>query len=405
MSLVVQKFGGSSLSSHEKREQVIDIVQQTLNKGYDVALVVSAMGRQGEPYATDTLKQLLFNEHQDIPRRALDLIMSCGEVISAAVMSAALHKNGITARAVTGPQAGFVTDGGYGEAEVLECNPDYLKELLQQGEVPVVCGFQGADIKGEINTLGRGGSDTTAVILGAALGAENVEIYTDVAGIMTADPGILKEARVIEQITYGEVFQLAHEGAKVLHPRAVEVAMRNNVNVFIKSTLEPEAGTLITGEASFNEGDYSTRGRRAVTGIAHTNDLVQFLIELEKPDPFGELEIFQLVGDAGVNIDLISVFPMLKAFIVKEEYCERVEDILNKLNVNYRVEKDCAKVSVVGVGMQNIPGVMARVVKVLKDHGIDIIQTGDSNISISLLVKQEELKTAVKVLHDEFLKV
>lgn len=405
MEIVVQKFGGSSLASSEKREQVVNIVRQTLEQGYRVVLVVSAMGREGDPYATDTFKSLALNEYRDVPPRELDLIMSCGEVISSTVMASALYRGGIPARALTGSQVGFVTDGNYGEAEVVECNPSQLKEVLAFDEVPVVCGFQGVDTKGEINTMGRGGSDTTAVILGAALGAEKVEIYTDVAGIMTADPGILKEARVIQQITYKEVFQLAQEGAKVLHPRAVEVAMRNNVNVFIKSPAAPEIGTLITGEASLNEGDFSTRGRRAVTGIAHTSGLAQFLIELDDPDPFRELEIFQLVGEAGVNIDLISVFPMLKAFTVKEDYCYMVEDILKKLFVHYRVERNCAKVSVVGVGMQSIPGVMARVVKALKDHGININQTGDSNISISLLVKQEDLETAVKVLHDEFLQV
>ena len=318
-------------------------------------------------------------------------------------MVAALGNKGISSCVLTGQQAGFVTDGCYGEAEVVDCRPEKVYDSLAKGKVPVITGFQGMNNSGELNTLGRGGSDITAVILGAALKAERVEIYTDVSGIMTADPVILKEARVIEQITYGEVCQLAYEGAKVIHPRAVEVAMRNNIAVVVRSPGDSAPGTLITGESSLlQEGSYSTRGRRAVTGIAHSENLVQFLIELKEPDPLRELEIFQQIGEANINIDLIGVFPWIKAFTVEEEYCNRVEKILKLLGLTYRMEKDCAKVSVVGVGMHSIPGVMARVMKALNQHNIEILQSGDSNITISLLVKKDNLCRAVKILHDTF---
>ncbi len=402
MKILVQKFGGTSVTTPKKRELIYHRVKDALEEGFKVVVVVSAMGRKGDPYATDTLRSLALQEYSDVSLRDLDLIMSCGEVISAVVVAAALSARGIPARALTGSQAGFLTDGHYSEAEVVDCQPARIIELLQHNEVPVVAGFQGADPMGEINTLGRGGSDTTAVILGAALEADKVEIYTDVSGIMTADPLILKEARVIQQITYGEVFQLAHEGAKVIHPRAVEVAMRNNVCVVVRNPEDPGTGTLITAESSLRGGGYSTRGRRAVTGIAHYTNLVQFLVKFEQPAPSKELEMFQRIGEAGVNIDLISVFPLMKAFIVKDEHCYKVENILKELEIPYTMEKDCAKVSVVGVGMHNIPGVMARVVRALNEQEVEIKQTGDSNISISLLIKQQDLHKAIKTLHDHF---
>jgi len=402
LKIVVQKFGGTSVSTPEKREKVIKCVQEALDQGYSVVLVVSAMGRHGDPYATDTLKSLGLDSYPDIALRELDLVMSCGETISAVVMAATLSNNGVASCAMTGIQAGFITDGHYSEAEVVDCQPSRVKDMLREGHVPVVAGFQGADVSGEVNTLGRGGSDTSAVILGAALDAEKVEIFTDVSGIMTADPGLLKEARVIQQITYGEVCQLAYEGARVIHPRAVEVAMRNNVSVVVKNPDDSGSGTLITGESSLRDGSYSTRGRRAVTGIAHSTDLVQFVIRFEKPDPSQELEVFQSIGEAGVNIDLITVFPEMNAFIVKKEHSYKVENILHSLGVSYHMETDCAKVSVVGVGMHSMPGVMARVVKALNEQNVEILQSGDSNITISLLMKQKDLALAVKTLHDNF---
>ncbi|MGI5822554.1 MAG: aspartate kinase [Dethiobacteria bacterium] len=404
MKILVQKYGGTSVSTPEKRALIARCVQEAQNGGFHVVLVVSALGRNGEPYATDTLRSLILQEYADVSPRELDLVMSCGEVISATVLAAVLGNKGLPARALTGIQAGFLTDGHYSEAEVVDCQPVKIREVLQHNEVPVIAGFQGADPSGEINTFGRGGSDTTAVILGAALGAEKVEIYTDVCGIMTADPLILKEARLIQKITYGEVFQLAHEGARVIHPRAVEVAMRNNVSVVVKSLEAPGSGTLITAESSLGDRNYyGTRGRQAVTGIAHNANLAQFMLELQHPDPAGELAVFQEIATAGVNIDLITVFPLMKAFTVKEEHCLKVESILKKLAVSYILEKGCAKVSVVGAGMHSVPGVMARVIQALNEQQIEIKQTGDSNITISLLIRQQDLQRAIKTLHDHFI--
>ncbi len=402
LKIMVQKYGGTSVSKADDRAMVVSRVREAMQEGYRVTVVVSAMGRGGDPYATDTLKSLALQEYSDVTLRELDLIMSCGEIISAVVMAATLSREGIPACALSGMQAGLVTDGCYGGAEVVDCRPEKIKEMLEQNVVPIVAGFQGVDTVGELNTMGRGGSDTTAVILGAALHAEKVEIYTDVPGIMTADPRIFEDARVIEQITYGEVCQLAYEGARVIHPRAVEVAMRNNVNVVVRHPKEDGPGTLITGEHLMQEGSFSTRGRRAVSGIAHTTDLVQFFIQFTEPDPMRELKIFQRIAEAGINIDLISVFPLVKAFTVSGEHSLDVEQILKGLDVPYLVDPDCAKISIVGVGMHAIPGVMARVVKSLHAQNIKIKQTGDSNITISLLIDKQDLAKAVKTLHDSF---
>ena len=403
MKIIVQKYGGTSVSSPEKRESVVKQIAEARRNGYKVAVVVSAMGRKGEPYATDTLRSLLLDEYSDVSLRELDMIMSCGEIISAGVMSATLGKNGITAPVFTGAQAGFLTDGNYSQAEVTDCRPTAVLEALSRDETPVIAGFQGVDQVGEVNTLGRGGSDTTAVILGAALNAELVEIYTDVSGIMTADPVILKEAKVIQHIAYGEVFQLAYEGAKVIHPRAVEVAMRYNVAVVVRNYSDPAPGTLITGESALHGGAYSTQGRRTVTGIAHAVNLTQFLMEFAGPDPVSEQEIFERIGEANVNIDMINVFPKIKAFVVAEEHSAKVQRILEALGLDYKMDKEVAKISIVGTGMNSIPGVMARIVRALNEQGIEILQSSDSNISISLLVKIDDLHRAVTILHDCFL--
>lgn len=402
MRIVIQKFGGTSVATEYMREAAVKRVRQAMEGGYMPAVVVSAMGRSGDPYATDTLKSLVEEINPRAPLRELDLVMSCGEIIAAVVMASTLHRAGIKARSYTGFQAGLVTDGCYGRAQVVSCRPMDLQRCLEKGEVAVVAGFQGATAEGEVNTLGRGGSDTTAVILGAALQAEQVEIYTDVNGISTADPRILKEARVIPRLTYSEVCQLAYEGARVIHPEAVEVAMKHNLDVVVRSLTEEGPGTLINTFGVPAGTGFAVQPRQVVTGIAHATDVVQIVIELEKPDADLETQIFESLAQAGISIDLISVFPVLKIFTIKEDLLPRAEAVLNEQGVDYRVERGCAKVSVVGLGMRGIPGVMARIVRALNKQGINILQTADSNISISLLIRQDDLADAIKALHDHF---
>ncbi|MGL5868099.1 aspartate kinase, partial [Clostridium chrysemydis] len=229
MKIVVQKFGGTSVSTKERRERVVNKVISAIKEGYSPIVVVSAMGRKGEPYATDTLLSLVDCNFKDSNKQAQDLLMCCGEFISSVVMSNELFNNGVNAVPLTGGQAGIITDDVFSDAKHKEVDSKELLRLVENGKVPVVTGFQGITEKGYFTTLGRGGSDTSAAILGAAVNAERIEIYTDVDGIMTADPRIVKEASLIDVISYTEVFQLADQGAKVVHPRAVDIAMKHNI--------------------------------------------------------------------------------------------------------------------------------------------------------------------------------
>jgi aspartate kinase len=320
------------------------------------------------------------------------------------VMSSTLCNNGIASLALTGWQAGMITDGNYGDAQVVEFQPERLLAHLRNDEVVVVAGFQGVTHEGEINTLGRGGSDTSAVILGAGLGAEKVEIYTDVNGIMTADPKLVADARIIDHLSYNEVCQLAYEGAKVIHPRAVEVAMQHNVSLIVKHLREREAGTIIGSDAHYvgESGSFGGRDLRVITGIAHTPGLAQVTVEMDAADSELELQMFDRLAEHHISIDMISIFPERKNFTIREENLLQAEAALKKLGVKYQISGGCAKVSVVGLGMRNIPGVMARVIKALKERDVRILQTGDSNITISLLIREEDLSEALCTLHDHF---
>ena len=223
MSILVQKFGGTSVESYDKMREVVKIISSYRNKGYDLAVVVSAMGRKGAPYATDTLIDLCKCANENPHKRELDMIMSCGEIISGTILTSMLNKNNIPATFLTGMQAGIITTNSYSNAKIRKINPQKIEKELSMGRVVVIAGFQGGTEDGEITTLGRGGSDTSAVAIGRALGSKTVQIYTDVDGIMTADPKVESEAKVIKFIEYEEVFQMAEQGSKVIHPRAVDL--------------------------------------------------------------------------------------------------------------------------------------------------------------------------------------
>ncbi|MGE5423588.1 MAG: aspartate kinase, partial [Ignavibacteriales bacterium] len=245
MSIIVQKFGGTSLASDEHRDRVCQSILREKHRGNNVVVVVSAMGRASDPYATDTLINLVKDENLNPHRREMDLLMSCGEIISGVVLSSNLQIMGEKSTFLTGFQAGIITNKTHGDARIISVDPQIIQQLLADGYIVIVAGFQGVSEEGQITTLGRGGSDVTASALGVALGAEVVDIYTDVEGIMTADPRIVKNARVLDAITYNEVCQLAREGAKVIHPRAVEIAMEGNTPLRIRSTFSDGTGTLV----------------------------------------------------------------------------------------------------------------------------------------------------------------
>ena len=383
MKILVQKFGGTSVATEESRAAAVQRIRQAQEDGFRPVVVVSAMGRRGDPYATDTLKGLGESIFPSLPLRELDLLMSCGEILSAATMVATLLRAGIKARSFTGWQAGLVTDGNYGQGPGGCLSPGAVEAVPGRGE-----GGGGGRLPGGHPGRGDqypepGGSDTTAVILGAALKAERVEIYTDVSGIATADPRICKEARILRRLTYSEVCQLAYEGARVIHPAAVEIAMKHNVKVVVKSVLDAGPGTLIDINGLSGGEDYQVQPEKVITGIAHAPRLAQIMVQFNEPDTALEVEVFDRLAEAGISIDFINILPLLKIFTVGESDLERTREVLSRLGVSFRVETGCAKVSVVGQGMRGIPGVMARVVRVLNEQNIPILQTADSNITIS----------------------
>jgi len=270
MKILVQKFGGTSVSTKERRKLVVNKIKDAINNGYSPVVVVSAMGRCGEPYATDTLLSLLSTEFKQKDKAACDLLLSCGESISTAVMCNELYDNNIPAQPLMGFQAGIITDNKYGGANLIGTDNKLLLKLVNDGIVPVVAGFQGISEEGFISTLGRGGSDVTASILGVSLAADGIEIYTDVDGIMTADPRIVQDASLIDELDYNEVFQFAEQGAKVIHPRAVEIAMKGNIPIIIKNTLNSCTGTKVKNSVK--------ESNKIITGITHMADRVRVKI-------------------------------------------------------------------------------------------------------------------------------
>jgi aspartate kinase len=402
LRIIVQKFGGTSLATAAYRERVADRVAAARARGLYPVVVVSAMGRAGDPYATDTLIELARSVDPDIPPREMDLLISCGETISSAIMGATLRRRGERAVVLTGRQAGIITDDCFGNARILRVEPENLLRHIERGDLCVVAGFQGATESGDLTTLGRGGSDTTAAALAVALRAEMVEIYTDVEGVKTADPRIVPEARTLRVVSYEEIFQMAHQGAKVVHPRAVELAMRANVPVRVRSTFEDGDGTLITHYFEASEG---WGGSRIITGVTHLADVALLSVSAGPELPAAadtNVRIFKPLGEAGISVDLINVSPGRRSFTVPRSDLPAARDVLEAAGFRVEATEQCAKVSIVGSGMHGLPGVMAMVSEALAEEGIEILQTADSHVTISCLVRRADMERAVKALHRRF---
>ncbi|MFD2116773.1 aspartate kinase [Paenibacillus yanchengensis] len=405
MRILVQKFGGSSLTTTKSRNRVVDHIRRERDNGYQVVVVVSAMGRLGDPYATDTLLELIRSESEPLSVREQDLLLACGEIISAITLSALLQQNGISAEAFTGASAGILTNDQFGNALIKDIQPERLRKSLGQGNVAVVAGFQGQTSQGEITTLGRGGSDTTATALGAALKAEYVDIYTDVSGVLTADPRIVARAKPLTTISYAEISNMAREGAKVIHPRAVQFAWQAKLPLRIRSTFSEEIGTIVTDTTMVE-----VTSERQVMAIAHFNGLTQFTVTMEECSEQEQskqqlelpLQVFQLLADHAISIDFIHVTQSQINFTVQEQYTTLAVRLLQDHNIRVSVRPNCAKVSVIGGGMNGQPGVMANIVAALTEHHIAILQSADSNTTIWLLIDQKQMEDAVRTLHEKF---
>ena len=355
MKILVQKFGGTSVVDEKARTAVKDKVQQAIRSGYAPVVVVSAIGRKGAPYATDTLIDFLKSVNLSVNVREQDMLMCCGEIISACIMAATLQKFGFNAMALTGGQAGIITDSQFGAARIKNIKTDDLKHLLESGVIPVICGFQGmTENHGKFTTLGRGGSDVTAAALGVALNAEKIEIYTDVEGVMTADPRIVKDATILHKISYAEVAQMAQQGAKVIHPRAVEIAMRKNIPLVVKSTFSDAPGTLITSDISGLEVENSVTERR-ISGVTYLKDLVQFRVQLDTKDASSGRILFEDLAAAGISVSCLNLSESSSMFAVFSADAEKTVAVLDEAGFAYTVNKNCAKVSVVFAAVRGFP--------------------------------------------------
>ncbi|HOV78705.1 MAG TPA: aspartate kinase [Bacillota bacterium] len=404
MRFIVQKFGGTSLRDEDSREKAALKVIQAKQEGYCPVVVVSAIGRRGDAYATDTLLDFAGHGKSEISPRESDLLMACGEIISGVLMSAIIKKAGGLASFLTGAQAGIITDKEYNNARILRVNTENIIKLAGEGKIAVVAGFQGISEDGEVTTLGRGGSDVTAAALGVALDAEWIDIYTDVEGIMTADPRIVSEARPLERVTYNEICQLAREGAKVVHPRAVEIAMQKGIPIRVKCTFSDAPGTIVASRGKVYKGIVDIKRDRTVTGITHIPDIAQFKILTKDSDGVTDFQrrVFKALALAGISVDFINVHPEAVLFTVSNSTCQKALEVLENMGITPEVKKDCAKVAAVGAGMTGVPGVMAKIVEALASENIQILQSADSYTSIWVLVRKEDMENSIRALHRYF---
>ena len=400
MALIVQKFGGTSVADIKRIQNVAARVLKTHQQGNAVVVILSAMAG-----VTDHLIGLA-NEATDTPdRRELDVLLATGEQTTAALLAMMLKGMGHKAQSLLGHQAEVVTDCEYGNARILEIGTERIKRLLAEDNIVVVAGFQGADIKGNITTLGRGGSDTSAVAIAAALKADVCEIYTDVDGIYTADPNICPKARKITEISYDEMLNMASLGAKVLQIRSVGFAKKYNIPVHVRSSFSEEEGTMVVQEESVME-------QLVVSGVTH--DLDQARITLKKvPDQPGiAAKIFSPVAESGIVVDMIIQNTRatgqtdLTFTVPKAEY-KRAMQIEEQVAAQIGAEEvfgdpNIAKVSVIGVGMKNHSGVASLMFNALSRENINIIMISTSEIRISCVIEEKYAELAVRVLHTAF---
>ncbi|ENI8645980.1 aspartate kinase [Listeria monocytogenes] len=398
MKIIVQKFGGTSVQNEKSRLMAFNHIKQVLKEGYKVVVVVSAIGRYGDPYATDTLLELIGAKNTKLTAREQDTLLSVGETISASVFTNMLKEAGIKAEAFSGGQAGIITSDDHLNAKITEVNTTRLKNALAELDVAVVAGFQGISANGDITTLGRGGSDTSAAALGVSLQADYIDIFTDVDGMMTADPRIVEHARSLPRVSYNEVSNMAYQGAKVIHPRAVEIAMTAKIPMRIRSTYLESTGTLVTSLAD-DSGHFDVK-ERMVTGVAHVTNLTQISVQTDTVK--AQQLAFKILADAGISLDFINISTNSVIFTVPEEKSHVVKQLLEDEALETSVRQACAKVSIVGAGITGVPGVTAKIVGALSEKNIPILQSADSHTTIWVLVREEDLISAVNALHDVF---
>lgn len=401
MDILVQKFGGTSVQTSENRVHVTNHIKDAVDSGYQLVVVVSAIGRKPDAYATDTLLGLVDYPDHYSSDRELDLLMSCGETISAVMLANELKKQRISATALTGAQAGCLTDEAFTKAQIKHTNTERIFRELETNDVLVVAGFQGRTEHDDITTIGRGGSDTTAAALGVALDAARIEIFTDVRGIMTADPQMVDEARPLEVATYDEICNLAYQGAEVVHPFAVEIAQADNIPMRVCSNCSTEPGTLVIAEKHEETEPVSCSDQR-MTGIAHMSDVTQIQLDVKSGAASQQSQVFKAMAGAGISVDFINISPSKIIYTISHAMTDKAVHILESLAYDPKITRNCAKVSAVGAGITGVPGVTTKAVEALTHSGVEIFQSADSYTTIWVLVHDKDLKVAVNALHQIF---
>jgi aspartate kinase len=402
LGIVVQKYGGSSVATAEHIKAVAERVKKAHESGLGLVVVVSAMGK-----TTDRLISLAREVARSPSPREIDQLLSTGEQQSVALLAMALHDRGIAATSLSGPQAGMKITGRYGSGLISEIQPERMHNLLTEGEVVIVAGFQGMNTLGDVMTLGRGGSDTTAVALAAALGADRCEIYTDVEGIYTADPRIVPEAHRIREISSSEMAEMAWRGAKVMHPRAVELGALYGVEIHVRSSFNESPGTIIREDRTLER----LETRETLAGIVHDLDVSRVALTGIRTGPGTMSRIFAPLARAGVSVDVIVESAPKEGFsdvaftVRRAEFADArrlTGEIAESLGGIVEGEEDLGKVSVVGTGMLNRPGYAAKMFDSLGKASIPIRMVSTSEIQVTCVIPATQVEEAVRRLHEDF---
>lgn len=400
MALYVMKFGGSSVGDTERMQRVARRVVEKQAEGNQVAVVVSAMGD-----TTDDLIDQAKLLSKNPPLREMDMLMTTGEQISISLLSIAINELGHKAVSFTGWQAGFRTESEFSRARITDIHPERVKKAIDEGNIVIVAGFQGMTEDGEITTFGRGGSDTTAVALAAAIEADYCEIYTDVDGIYSTDPRIVKNARKLNEISYDEMLELANLGAAVLHPRAVEYAKHNKVRLIVRSSFNHNEGTVVKEEASMEQGV-------VVSGIAYDKNVARISIVGVSHIPGVLAKVFGALAEAKIDVDIIvqsgvqdgkADFSFTLALSDRERALEVIESIRSEIPYQEATsEVDLVKISIVGAGMVSHPGVAAQMFDVISKQDANIKMVSTSEIKVSCVIDIDKLNDVIKALHTAY---
>ena len=401
MALIVQKFGGSSVADAEKLFNVAGRITDTYKEGNSVVVVVSAQGD-----TTDDLIEKAAEINENASKREMDMLLSTGEQITISLLAMAIEKLGFPVISLTGWQVGMKTDSHYSEARIHKVDAERIRMELDKKRIVIVAGFQVINKYADITTLGRGGSDTTAVALAAALKADLCEIYTDVDGVYTADPRIVKDARKLEEVSYDEMLELASLGANVLHNRSVEMAKKYNVNMCVRSSFSKVEGTKVMEVVKME--------KMLVKGVARDNDVARIALVGLVDTPGIAFKVFSVLAKGNINVDIILQSIGRDntkdiSFTVAEKHLEKALEILNdnKEAIGFAEIKhtdNVSKVSIVGSGMVNNPGVAATMFEALFEAGINIKMISTSEIKVSVLIDEKDSERAVAVIHDKFFK-